>query len=281
MSVTHEHIKADSKWDPDLHVFEFKGGSISLEQMTGSTTAAITLQTAKPDAMVRQIKSLLEAGGFAKVDNKTYDNASDVCLAVDLKDPKELQKFVQALATRVDLGHGSSIMPAIDPKIAEQLLLKNAERQGLTPSQAGLVALKTTKLSSFGPEQNYLDVDFADNSLSKIDLIREQGFFSGSKFAAEVERSTEIFLRDNQGAQFKKALEDAGMKPKVSDNGNIVTVSEPIEKVTSALGKAGIIPAAITAEIGLAAKAPQPTAPAAAPVMAAPKAPAIRMNAAY
>lgn len=285
MAITRESYIEEGKFGSETHNYDDFASktvrSMSVVKDNFSQSTGISASFEKPAGtdgtrLKETIEGLLRHAGFKDIEFKDYGTAS-FSVSVPERPGQGLANFAIALAKTVDIDRHDTHFAVLDPKDAREIVTQELERTGMTPEQAGLVKISTVTLGDYSTQMRglkqdtvYVDVDLEDYPLSPILKVSENSRMAGSKFSGDQEKYTRVFMKDNNDTvQVQKALEDAGLSPKISDDGSRITVDVTADVLSNALARSGMMPDAVASDIGKAV-APAPEAPKAAPAAAAP-----------
>lgn len=276
MAITGESFKDDDrKYGQDSHQYEgfaskaVEGMSVATDLF--SKTSSLSVSFAKPrggdaDGLKKNIASLLEHGGIKDVEFNDLGNNSTFYIKVPEREGQSLVAVATALAATIDLPRGETLYNVLDKSDAEQILKQELARTNMTLQQAGLVGIGFTAMENTaqrygdGAETKvFKDVDLGKYPFGAIEALTEDSPFS--KFAGE--RTVRIDVRDGMAGSVLTQLKEAGLDAVRPKDQNFVTVNADTDTVVKAMGKKGLLPDMIVAEV-TGTQPPVPAAPAAA-----------------
>jgi len=281
MAITGESFQDDDrKYGSDNHNYEgftskaVSGMSASTDLFTKSNSVSVTFNKPRGsdgDQLKQTINGLMEHAGLKGAEFKDHGNTSTFSLTMPEGPGQNLVTLATALAATIDLPRGETLYGVLDKSDAEQIIKHELSRTNMTLQQAGLVGIGFVTLENSaqrygeGAEaKTFKDVDLGKYPFGPIESLREDAPFS--KFAGD--RTVRIDVREGMAGAVLNQLKEAGLDASRPKDQSFVTVNADTDTVVKAMGKKGLLPEMIVAEVTAA----QPPAPAAtAPAVAATK----------
>ncbi|MBW7911523.1 MAG: hypothetical protein H3C49_09690 [Alphaproteobacteria bacterium] len=277
----YEFYPAESKHEGDCHRYSGvdhnglsdKGlESVSLNQNPYqkekfTATFVFDAPADKRAQRMEAVLGLLAVNGGVKAEPNSHGNASGFSVTVENVSQKDLMKLVVALTHDApkDARGDSSHYAVLGTEVAGQIIAGELKRLDLSPVEAGLVSINTVGMSQESvflkgttKPSVYVDVKFDGYPTSPVAAIREVGKMAELKGAVVYEVESEVELRSGQAPRVLQAMKDAGLPAKRIEDGEYVIVSAPVDSVTGALQKAGLVAPAIHDAVKSAADAAHP-----------------------
>ena len=239
-------------------------------QLKGLDDVSISIAADSSNQEYRRktVEGLLKAARFKDSDIE-FKLSGSGDFSVTVKAPKAQDSFriLCALASSAPDGRSGTFFAMLDPSIAKEIIDKEMERTKLTPTQAGLVEIKTSpvppdRLKAYGMKDSfaYTDVDLSKAAGVFPVISMKEDAYPASTFANNVFLvKTNMALTHEGAADVKKALTAAGIQYDQSrEDHKYIRVSAPVDQVAEVLGKAGILPKSVTDEIMKIAEAGHP-----------------------
>jgi hypothetical protein len=201
-------------------------------------------------------KGLLQAAGFKDVYFKDA-GSSDFAVSVKAKTTADFIRAVCAMATDAPKGAHDTHFALLDKSIAKDIVDMELARTKLTPTQAGLVDIKTEPMTQERLRAYAMNDQF---SYTDVDLSKAAGFFPVVKMQEEGVPatafsknvffvSTRLEVTHQTSHDVRQALENVGIKVKQGKDSTILNAAAPVDQVAEVLGKAGLLPQSLADEI--------------------------------
>ncbi len=260
----YDFFPSDNKWDLDQHSYAgADGGAL------GKNVESITLQSPKAnnpsggeinielkangrsgDYVKTTARELLAHAGFKDVHFESTHNEGDFRVSLKGVTEKDFLKAATALATDLPDGTHNTHYALLDKAVAGEIVQSELKRLDLSPTEAGLLEVKTDALS---PERlqllgmkepfAYTDANLGAYPLSPVTSMQEDGTPSASQFVTNaLFVKTRLHLNDMNPQGVRDALQAANITFKENGNNRTLSAAAPIDTVAKALGDAGVLP---------------------------------------